>query len=201
MRYLFLFALFLGGFVMLSAYIALPGSVLKANDQPAPQKPPSSRAAKSSEVAFKEFRHGFKDKEGNTWEIQAKEATLMKAQNLADLEGVRLLLTTPKDQCFTLSSKAGQAHFLKEFDQPTKVELKGDVHVAFPKGFSLKTETLTFIPSNRLITTKDSVLIEGPGVWLKGKGLEATLKDNAMKLGGAPLTRLKPSRLPGGDRQ
>jgi LPS export ABC transporter protein LptC len=149
-------------------------------------------------VGFREFRHGFKDKQGNTWEIQAKEAKLMRAQNRADLEGVRILLTTSKDKRFTLTSRMGKAHFMKGFDQPTKVELKGDVKVAFPKGFSLKTETLTFIPASRLITSQDPIFIEGPGVWLKGKGLKATLKDSVMKLSGTPITRIKPSKLPGG---
>ena len=115
MRYVFLFAAFIGSFLALSAYIALPGSALKASVQPPEPKAASILSPERPEVLFRAFRHAFYDKQGNAWELEAKEASLLRNSAKTDLTGIRLHLTTPDGKVFVLEADKGRILFANLF--------------------------------------------------------------------------------------
>jgi LPS export ABC transporter protein LptC len=196
MRYVLLFVAFIGSFLALSAYIALPGSALNASVQPPEPKTVSFLSPDRPEVLFRAFRHAFYDKQGNAWELEAKEAALLRSSAKTDLTDLRLHLTTPDGKIFLLEADKGRILFTKDFGQPVKITLWGHTKAHFSNGITLTTDSLTFTPENRRLATQDPVHIEGPGVWLEGKGLEASFQGNQnLKLGGTPRTRLEPSKL------
>lgn len=202
MRYVFLFAAFIGSFLALSAYIALPGSALKASVQPPEPKAASILSPERPEVLFRAFRHAFYDKQGNAWELEAKEAALLRSKAKTDLTGIRLHLTTPDGKIFLLEADKGRILFAKDFGQPLKITLWGHTKAHLPNDFLLTTDSLTFTPESRHLTTQDPVQIEGPGVWLEGNGLEVGLQGNqTLKLGGTPRTRLEPGKLSKGAKK
>lgn len=202
MRYVFLFAAFIGSFLALSAYIALPGSALKASvELSKPNTEPPLKPERPA-VLFRAFRHAFYDKQGNAWELEAKEASLLRSSAKTDLTGIRLHLTTPDGRVFALEADKGRILFAKDFGQPLKITLWGNTKAYLPNNFLLTTDSLIFTPESRRLTTQDTVQIKGPGTWLEGKGLEASLQGNQnLKLGGTPRTRLEPSKLSKGAKK
>lgn len=202
MRYVLLYAAFIGVFLGLSAYIALPGSALKASVPLQKPQLDSSPKPERPEMAFRTFRHAFYDKQGNAWELEAKEASFLKNSATTNLTDIHLRMTTTSGKSFMLEADKGQVLFSKDFDRPLKISLWGNTKATFPNNFILTTNSLTFTPENRRLSTQDSVQIKGPGAFLEGKGLEASLQSNPnLKLGGTPKTRLEPAKLSTGEKR
>jgi len=149
MRYVFLFAAFIGSFLALSAYIALPGSALKASVELSKPNTEPLLKPERPEVLFRAFRHAFYDKQGNAWELEAKEASLLRSSAKTDLTGIRLHLTTPDGKVFVLEADKGRILFAKDFGQPLKITLWGNTKAYLPNDFLLTTDSLTFTPESR----------------------------------------------------
>jgi LPS export ABC transporter protein LptC len=111
------------------------------------------------------------------WELRADEAMFQNTGDRAILRQINLhyFLEPGRD----IFMKGDQA----EVDFSTQViSVQGGIRAETKFGLSIETETLIWNGSERLISTKDRVIIRNPSLEMQGQGLEADLNLKKIKI-------------------
>jgi len=149
------------------------------------EKIPKSSAGDASQelqkVHFVEDKHGRK-----TWELEAKTVRLYQDENISVLEDVKVTFYAKEGRTFYLTGKQGKVH------QGSKdVELMGDVVLTSNDGYQLKTQSVSYQHSEKIVSTSDPVEIEGEQIRLTGKGMLVNMEAKTFKILSEVKTQLK----------
>jgi len=145
-------------------------------------KPSTGDASQElQKVHFVEDKHGRK-----TWELEAKTVRLYQDENISVLEDVKVTFYAKEGRIFYLTGKQGKVH------QGSKdVELMGDVVLTSNDGYQLKTQSVSYLHSEKTVSTSDPVEIEGEEIRLTGKGMLVNMDDKTFKVLSQVKTQLR----------
>ena len=126
-----------------------------------------------ADVEMTDFRF-FSTKGGRVeWEIQAKSTAIYERQQQALLRGVQVTFHNTDGMKMTVQGDKGILDTASKDFQITNE--KGPVQVSMNQEYHLYTSTLDWINKSRQIRSDSSVLIQGPNLEIRGKGLLASL--------------------------
>jgi len=132
-------------------------------------------------VRFVEEKGGEK-----TWELEAKSVYQYQDQNMMVLENIKLTFYAKDGRTFFLTGKQG-----KVYQDSKNVELMGDVVLTSSDGYRLKTNSVSYRNSEKVVSTSDPVEIEGEQIRLTGKGMLVHTEDKTFKILSQVKTQLK----------
>ena len=118
------------------------------------------------------------DKEGRkTWELEAKSIQQYQDQNMMLLEEIKVTYFTKEGRSYTISGLKGKIH-----QDSKNVELVGDVVLTSSDGYRMKTHSISYRHSEKIVTTSDPVEIEGDQIRLVGKGMWVDMEAKIFKV-------------------
>jgi LPS export ABC transporter protein LptC len=132
-------------------------------------------------VRFVEDKHGQK-----TWELEAKSVLQYQDQNTMVLEDVKVTFYAKEGRTFFLTGKQG-----KVYQDSKNVDLVGDVVLTSNDGYELKTHSIAYRHSDKIVSTSDPVEIEGEQIRLTGKGMLVNVENKTFKILSQVKTQLK----------
>lgn len=119
-----------------------------------------------------EEKHGQK-----TWELEAHQINYYQDQNLFILKDVKVNFYLRNGKTFTLSGKEG-----KFFQDTKNMELMGDVILSSNEGYRLKTASVFYDHSKKMVSGKDLVEVEDDKIQMKGEGMIIDMESRIFKL-------------------
>jgi LPS export ABC transporter protein LptC len=132
-------------------------------------------------VRFVEDKHGQK-----TWELEAKSVQQYQEQNIMVLEDVKVTFYAKEGRIFYLTGERG-----KVYQDSKDVELMGNVVLTSNDGYQLKTQTVSYHHSEKIVSTSDPVEIEGEEIQLTGKGMLVNMDTKTFKVLSQVKTQLR----------
>jgi len=123
-------------------------------------------------IRFVEDKHGQK-----TWELEAKSVQQYQDQNTMVLEDIKVTFYAKEGRTFFLTGKKGTV-----YQDSKNVDLLGDVVLTSSDGYKLKTHSVAYRHSEKIISTSDPVEIEGEQIRLTGKGMLVNIEDKTFKI-------------------
>ncbi|NWG04576.1 MAG: LPS export ABC transporter periplasmic protein LptC [Syntrophaceae bacterium] len=132
-------------------------------------------------IQFVEDKHGHK-----TWELEAKSAQQFQDQNIVVLEDVKVTFYAKEGRTFFLTGRQG-----KIYQDSKNVDLVGDVVLTSDEGYELKTHSIAYRHSDKIVSTQDPVEIEGEQIRLTGKGMLVNIEAKTFKILSQVKTQLK----------
>ena len=127
------------------------------------------------------------DKQGQkSWELEAQSIHKYQEQNMILLRDVKLTFYAKEGRTFLLTGKQG-----KVYQDSKDVDLEGDVTLTSSDGYQLKTHSLSYRDSEKIIRTSDPVEIEGEQLRLTGKGMSINVDAKTLKIQSQVKTHLK----------
>jgi len=111
------------------------------------------------------------------WQMEASSAELYDKQRLAKAKDIKLVLYENQQPALEVRSQQG------ELDMDNQnINLQGDVWASSAQGFELKTDNLAWCQDKRRITTEAPVWLKRSGFVLEGRGLEADVTLEQIKV-------------------
>ena len=132
-------------------------------------------------IRFVEDKHGQK-----TWELEAKSVLQYQDQNMMVLEDVKVTFYAKEGRTFFLTGKQGKVH-----QDSKNMELVGEVMLTSDDGYRLKTHSVSYRNSEKVVSTPDPVEIEGDQIHLTGKGMLVQMEKKTFKILGQVKTQLR----------
>ena len=123
-------------------------------------------------IRFVEDKHGQK-----TWELEAKSVQQYQNQNIMVLEDIKVTFYAKEGRTFILTGKQGKVH-----QDSKNVDLVGDVVLTSSDGYELKTYSVAYRHSEKIVSTSDPVEIEGEQIHLTGKGMLVNIESKTCKI-------------------
>jgi LPS export ABC transporter protein LptC len=111
------------------------------------------------------------------WEIDARGAQYMRAENIALFDDVAVRLTLADGRSYLMTGNEGT------LQTDTKdIDITGDVSIVSDEGGQFGTDHLKFSHSERRIYTEEDITIENSYIKARGKGMTLSLKDRRISL-------------------
>lgn len=111
------------------------------------------------------------------WEIDAKGAQYMKAENIALFDDITVRLTLADGRTYLMTGNEGT------LQTDTKdIDISGDVSIVSDEGGQFGTDHLKFSHSERRIYTEEDITMKNSYIKARGKGMTLSLKDRKMSL-------------------
>jgi len=132
-------------------------------------------------IRFVEDKHGQK-----TWELEAKSVNQYQDQNTMVLEDVKVTFYAKEGRTIFLTGKQG-----KVYQDSKNVELEGDVVLTSSDGYQLKTHSVSYRHSGKIVSTSDPVEIEGEQLRMTGKGMLVDMEAKTFKILSQVKTQLR----------
>ena len=132
-------------------------------------------------IRFVEDKHGQK-----TWELEAKSVNQYQDQSMMVLEDVKVTFYTKEGRTIFLTGKQG-----KVYQDSKNVELEGDVVLTSSDGYQLKTHSVFYRHSGKIVSTSDPVEIEGEQLRMTGKGMLVDMEAKTFKILSQVKTQLR----------
>jgi LPS export ABC transporter protein LptC len=171
----------IGGIVLISLWANLRERKASEAVEKRPKVSTGGADMRLEKIRFVEDKHGQK-----TWELEAESVQQYQDQNVMILEGVKVTFYSKDGQTVLLTGNHGK------IDQNSKnVDLVGDVVLTSSDGYQLKTHSVSYRHSGRIISTSDPVEIEGEQIRLTGKGMWVNMEDKTFKILSQVKTHLK----------
>ena len=162
----------IAGFVLVSIWVNLHGKK-PVQEQEVPSKILTDGAdARLEKIRFVEDKQGRK-----TWELEAKSIQQYQDQNMMLLEEVNVTFFTKEGRSFTISGRQG-----KIYQDSKNVELAGGVVLTSSEGYRMKTQSISYRHSDKIVSTSDPVEIEGDQIRLVGKGMWVDMEAKIFKV-------------------
>jgi LPS export ABC transporter protein LptC len=166
-----------GGIALVSLWANLRERKTSESIEKIPKVSTGGADMRLEKIRFVEDKHGQK-----TWELEANSVQQYQDQNVMVLEDVKVTFFSKEGQTFILTGKKGKV------DQNSKnVELEGEVVLTSSDGYQLKTHSISYRHSERLVSTSDPVDIEGEQIRLTGIGMLVNMEAKTFKI----LSRVK----------
>ena len=135
-------------------------------------------------------------KQGNSrWTVWADTATYFEERKETELDQVRAVFFLKKGGQVDLAGDKGVLH-----TDTNNMEIHGNVGVTFGKGYKLTTDRLFYDRDKKLIYTDAQVVLTGPRIITKGRGMRLEIDKKSVSIlhhletkleGVSPLTRKK----------
>jgi LPS export ABC transporter protein LptC len=171
----------IGGIVFVSLWANLRERKASESMEKIPMVSTGGADMRLEKIRFVEDKQGQK-----TWELEANSVQQYQDQNIMVLEDVKVTFYSKEGQTFILTGKKGKV------DQDSKdVELVGDVVLTSSDGYQLKTNSISYRHSEKLIRSSDPVSIEGEQIRLTGIGMLVNMKAKTFKILSQVKTHLK----------
>ena len=132
-------------------------------------------------VHFVEDKHGQK-----TWELEAKTVRLYQNENISVLEDVKVTFYAKEGRIIYLTGKQG-----KVYQDSKNVDLLGDVVLTTNDGYQLKTHSASYRHLEKIVSTADSVEIDGEQIRLTGIGMLVNVEAKTFKILSQVKTQLR----------
>ncbi len=160
------------GIVLVSLWVNLRER--KASE--AVEKPPAV-STEGADMRLEKVRF-VEDKQGQkTWELEAKSVRQYQDQNMMVLEDVKVTFYSKEGRTFFLTGNQGMVH-----QDSKNMELVGDVVLTSDDGYRLKTHSVSYRNSEKVVSTPDPVEIEGEQLQLTGKGTLVKMEDKMFRI-------------------
>jgi LPS export ABC transporter protein LptC len=111
------------------------------------------------------------------WELKADEAMVRENGESAVLRRIALRYFLVPGQDIVLSGDRGVADF-----STNTITVQGEVRAESYLGISLETESLVWNGNERAITTQDRITIRRPNMEMSGRGMEADLDLESIRI-------------------
>jgi len=171
----------IGGVVFVSLWANLRERKASESIEKIPKVSTGGADMRMEKIRFVEDKQGQK-----TWELEANSVQQYQDQNLIVLEDVKVTFYSKEGQTFFLTGKKGKV------DQSSRnVELVGDVVLTSSDGYRLKTHSISYRHSEKLVSTSDPVDIEGEQIRLSGIGMLVNMEAKTFKVLSRVKTQLK----------
>jgi LPS export ABC transporter protein LptC len=171
----------IGGVVFVSLWANLRERKASESIEKIPKVSTGGADMRMEKIRFVEDKQGQK-----TWELEANSVQQYQDQNLMVLEDVKVTFYSKEGQTFFLTGKKGKV------DQSSRnVELVGDVVLTSSDGYRLKTHSISYRHSEKLVSTSDPVEIEGEQIRLSGIGMLVNMEAKTFKVLSQVKTQLK----------
>ena len=135
-------------------------------------------------------------KQGNSrWTVWADTATYFEERKETELDQVRAVFFLKKGGQVDLAGDKGVLH-----TDTNNMEIHGNVGVTFGKGYKLTTDRLFYNRDKKLIYTDAQVVLTGPRITTKGRGMRIEIERKSVSIlhhietkleGVSPFTRKK----------
>jgi LPS export ABC transporter protein LptC len=135
-------------------------------------------------------------KQGNSrWSVWADTATYFEERKETELDQVRAVFFLKKGGQVDLAGDKGVLH-----TDTNNMEIHGNVGVTFGKGYKLTTDRLFYDRDKKLIYTDAQVVLTGPQIITKGRGMRLEIDKKSVSIlhhletkleGVSPFTRKK----------
>jgi LPS export ABC transporter protein LptC len=132
-------------------------------------------------IRFVEDKHGQK-----TWELEAKSVNQYQDQSMMVLEDVKVTFYAKEGRTVCLTGKQG-----KVYQDSKNVEVEGDVVLTSSDGYQLKTHSVSYSHSGKIVSTSDPVEIEGEQLRMTGKGMLVDMEAKTFKILNQVKTQLR----------
>ena len=171
----------IGGIVFISLWANLRERKASESIEKIPKVSTGGADMRMEKIRFVEDKQGQK-----TWELEANSVQQYQDQNLMILEDVKVTFYSKEGQTFFLTGKKGKV------DQSSRnVELVGEVVLTSSDGYRLKTHSISYRHSEKLVSTSDPVDIEGEQIRLTGIGMLVNMEAKTFKVLSQVKTQLK----------
>jgi len=128
-----------------------------------------------SQISFVQTRNNLKD-----WELTAEEAQFYEEGQTASLKNISVVMESDQGAPLTLTGDRGQMDAGgKTFSMQGGRE---PVTVRLNNGYTIKTNSLSWVAESRVIQTEDPVEISGQGVAISGEGMRMFLDRSEVRL-------------------
>jgi LPS export ABC transporter protein LptC len=176
--------LLIGGVVLVRLWVNLQERKTKEAAVEIPKLSAGDASQELQKVHFVEDKHGRK-----TWELEAKTIRLYQKEKISTLEDVKVTFYAKEGRTFYLTGKQGKVH------QDSKdVELTGDVVLTSNDGYQLKTQSVSYVHSEKIVSTPDPVEIDGEQIRLTGIGMRVDVETKTFKVLSQVKTQLRGKR-------
>ena len=116
----------------------------------------------------------------NEWEIRASHAEIFEDQNAAVLKELEVQFIQPEGRGMTLRGKQGRLDTQKNDFEISSGDR--EIEIIFSNGYRVATRSLKWTNQDQRILTSDPVEIKGPGLKIKGEGLDAHLASQEFRV-------------------
>jgi LPS export ABC transporter protein LptC len=141
---------------------------------------PKTFSAMDADIQIRDFAFIETQEGQNQWEIKAQKAEIFEKQKEAVLNKLEVRYSSPEGFGMTFYGEQGRLNTEK---QDFQVFSEGQaIEVAFNNGYKLSTQSIRWTNQERRILTEDPIEIQGPGLKILGKGLEASLESQELKV-------------------
>jgi LPS export ABC transporter protein LptC len=173
--------LLIGGIVLVSLWANLRERKASEAVEKLPKVSTGGANVRMEKIRFVEDKQGQK-----TWELEAKSVQQYQDQNMIVLEDVKVTFYAKEGRTFFITGKQG-----KVYQDSKNVELMGDVVLTSDDGYQLKTHSVSYRNSEKVVSTPDPVEIEGEQIRLTGKGMWVDMENKTFKIFSQVKTQLK----------
>jgi LPS export ABC transporter protein LptC len=163
---------FIGGIVLVTLWGNLRERRASEAEEEVPTISTGGADMRLEKVRFVEDKHGRK-----TWELEAKSVQQFQNQNTMVLEDIKVTFYAKEGRTFFLTGKKGTV-----YQDSKNVDLLGDVVLTSSDGYELKTHSVAYRHSDKIVSTSDPVEIEGEQIHLTGKGMWVNIEDKTFKI-------------------
>jgi len=112
------------------------------------------------------------------WELEADSARRSKDEDLTTLENVKVTFYAKDGTSYVLTAREGRFR-----EEAGEIIASGDVViVSSGDGYTIRTESLTYLVNDRKITTEERVKMTSAGIDLEGTGLVALVDRESFRL-------------------
>jgi len=169
------------GIVLVSLWVNLRERKASQAVEKSPAVSTEGADMRLEKVRFVEDKHGEK-----TWELEAKSVRQYQDQNMMVLEDVKVTFYEKEGRTFFLTGNQGKVH-----QDSKNMELEGDVVLTSNDGYRLKTHSVSYRNSEKVVSTSDPVEIEGEQIQLTGKGMLVKIEDKTFRILSQVKTQLR----------
>ena len=171
----------IGGIVFIILWLNLQNKNASERREAPPKILTDGADACLEKIRFVEDKQGQK-----TWDLEAKSIQQYQDQNIILLEDVKVTFYEREGRTFFLTGKQGKVH-----QDSKNMELEGDVVLTSNDGYRLKTHSVSYRNSEKVVSTSDPVEIEGEQIQLTGKGMLVKIEDKTFRILSQVKTQLR----------
>ena len=141
---------------------------------------PKTLSAMDADIQIRDFVFIQTQEGHNQWEIKAQKAEVFEEKKEAMLNKLEVRYSSSEGFGMTFYGEQGRLDTEK---QNFEIFSEGQaIEVTFNNGYKLSTRSIRWTNQERRILTEDPVEIQGPGLKIHGKGLEASLGSQELKV-------------------
>lgn len=171
----------IGGIVLVSLWANLREKKASEAVEKLPEVSTGGADMRLEKIRFVEDKHGKK-----TWELEAKTVQQYQDRNTIVLQDVKVTFYAKEGRTIFLTGKQG-----KIYQDSKNVDLVGDVVLTLSDGYRLKTHSVSYRHSEKIVSTSDPVEIEGEQIRLTGKGMLVDMEAKTFKILSQVKTQLR----------